>query len=165
MGGNVLLEFLEQERVNDFRFVVGNAFVKALVKREEMTSRARIGKLYGGHEFASGNWLWPPEGLAAGRKNFIAGFITDRGSTILCIGIGQVGLDTRGAMTVAAIKIHEDAIRPSSNRFHVNGVVQLDCVGITGRKCSDLAERREFGMTVLEAMDARGVSRVGLAVS
>lgn len=68
-------------------------------------------------------------------------------------------------MTIAALKIHEDAIGPSSNRLHVNGVVQLDGGGITRREIGDPAERGEFGMAVQKAVDARGVSCVGLGIS
>src|SRR5690349_9997841 len=66
-------------------------------------------------------------------------------------------------MAIAAIEIHESAVRPAPDRFHMNRVIQLDRRRIACWNSGNGMEYREFGMTFLETIDLRGVSRLRTA--
>src|SRR5256885_1261272 len=71
-----------------------------------------------------------------------------------------VGSSGRRAMTITAFEIHEGAIRPAADRLHVNRVIQFDRGRIAYRDAGDGAQRREFGMHLLETIYFSDIPRI-----
>ena len=77
MSVDVLLKLFDQERVHDFRFVVRNAVLEALVECQQMTCCAGVSEFYRRHKLAAGDRLGWFEALNGGRKKLIAVFVAD----------------------------------------------------------------------------------------
>lgn len=66
-------------------------------------------------------------------------------------------------MAIATFEVYESTVRPATDGFHVNRVIQLDCSEIAGRDSGDGAKGRELRMTILETLDLCDILRIGMA--
>lgn len=153
VGSNILLEFLQKKRMYRFRFVVRGTFLETLVESEQMARHASIREFHGRHELAPAYGLGRFESMRADRNELVIVFIAHRSRTILRIGVGQIRVYGGGAVAVATFQLNIGAIRAATNRFHVDGVVELDGAGISRWHASNGTQGGEFRMAVFEVVN------------
>jgi len=147
--------------MHDARLVVWNAFIEALVKREQMAGGASVREFHWRHQFAPVHGLWGAQCSGMQGQNFVALIVAGGRGAILRIGVRQIRIGGSCVMAVTTFEIDDWTGGPSANGFQMDRVIEFDRAGIACGDCGHRAQRGEFRMVVFEAENVILVLGVG----
>ena len=162
MCRDVLRKFLHEIRVNHFRLIVRHAFIKTRVKRQKMAGGAGIREFWRSHQLAAGNRPGLRQRFAISLENYVAVHITHARPAIFRFGISYIRIRRARSMAIHALELHHRSGWTTSNRSHVQRVVQFDRPAVTWSCSRSEAKRRELRMTILETANLFEVFRFAI---
>src|SRR5580693_724714 len=109
------------------------------------------------HQFASACRPRRMQRSKRDQSQLVAFFVADSCGTVACVRVGQIWSHAGSVMAIPALKLDVRAVGSTANRPHVNRMIQLDTSQIAAVAGAIPAERSEFRMAVLEAIDSRCV--------
>src|SRR5216684_70276 len=128
--GNVFTECFDEKYAYDFRLIVGNTVVEALVEREQMATRASIREFHRRHQLPPGERTRRPQSFGAKRHEFVGILEADCCRAAPPFGRSQGRTGNSSAMAVATFELNIGAVWSAADQLHVDGVIQFDRAGI-----------------------------------